>query len=101
MKIPEVVTLFDVDNTLLDNDQVIRDLRRHLRRAGGVTSERRYFQIFENLRAKLGYADYLGALQRYRLEYPSDPYVLRISTFLIDYPFAERLFPGALEAIRF
>ena len=97
---PELITLFDVDNTLLDNDRVESDLRRHVRRSFGRAAERRYFEIFEELRSELGYADYLGALQRYRLEHPGDPYLLRMSSYLIGYPFAKRLYPGALEAIR-
>jgi FMN phosphatase YigB (HAD superfamily) len=93
------VFLFDVDNTLLDNDHVTRDLRRHLSAAFGEKSERRYWAIFEEIRVQLGYADYLGALQRYRVEHPYDPQLLRVSSFLIDYPFANRLYPGSLDAI--
>ena len=95
----EVVFLFDVDNTLLDNDHITRDLRRHLVTEFGEECERRYWAIFEEIRAELGYADYLGALQRYRVEHPRDPHLLRVSSFLIDYPFANRLFPGSLDAI--
>jgi FMN phosphatase YigB (HAD superfamily) len=93
------VFLFDVDNTLLDNDAVQDDLSAHLEREVGLVSRDRYWQIFEQLRAELGYADYLGALQRYRLEHQDDPQVLRISFFLLDYPFSERLYPGALAAL--
>jgi FMN phosphatase YigB (HAD superfamily) len=100
MKPSKCITLFDVDNTLLNNDRLVKDLRRHLRRSFGTASERRYFEIFEDLRSELGYTDYLGALQRYRLEHPGDPYLLRMSSYLIDYPFAKRLYPGALETIR-
>ena len=75
----DVVYLVDVDNTLLDNDAVIVDLRAHLRDAFGVECERRYWEIFEGLRRELGYADYLGALQRYRVENPRDSRLLRIS----------------------
>jgi FMN phosphatase YigB (HAD superfamily) len=95
-----VVFLFDVDNTLLDNDHVTRDLQRHLSAAFGEKSEQRYWAIFEEIRAELGYADYLGALQRYRVEQPGDPQLLRVSSFLIDYPFANRLYPGSLDAIQ-
>jgi FMN phosphatase YigB (HAD superfamily) len=95
-----VVFLFDVDNTLLDNDQVTADLGQHLQSEVGAQGARRYWAIFEELRAKLGYADYLGALQRYRLEYPHDLRVLTVSYFLINYPFANRLFPNSLDAIR-
>jgi FMN phosphatase YigB (HAD superfamily) len=93
------VFLFDVDNTLLDNDAVQEDLSAHLERQFGSGSRDRYWAIFEELRAELGYADYLGALQRYRLEDLDDPHVMRISSFLVDYPFAQRLYPGALAAL--
>jgi FMN phosphatase YigB (HAD superfamily) len=101
-----VVFLLDVDNTLLDNDRIIADLKRHLAQAFGtdtpaLRAERtdRYWAIFEKRRAELGYADYLGALQRYRAENPRDPDFLQISSFLLDYPFADRLFPGSLAVI--
>jgi FMN phosphatase YigB (HAD superfamily) len=94
-----VVFLFDVDNTLLDNDRVTADLRRHLEREVGPERAARYWAIFEELRAELGYADYLGALQRYRGEYPRDPHLLTVSSFLINYPFANRLFPNALDVL--
>jgi FMN phosphatase YigB (HAD superfamily) len=95
----KVVFLFDVDNTLLDNDRVEDDLRHHLEKEFGAESRERYFAIFEELRSELGYADYLGALQRYRLEDLCDPRILRMSSFLVDYPFADRLYPGALDVI--
>ena len=94
-----VVYLLDVDNTLLDNDRVVADLMRHLDRIVGHDSERRYWDIFERLREKLGYADYLGALQSYRVEQPRDPNILKASSFLINYPFANRLFPNSLDVI--
>ncbi len=94
-----IAFLFDVDNTLLDNDHVIADLQRHLEREVGAERARRYWSIFEQLRTELGYADYLGALQRYRGEYPRDPGILTVSRFLLNYPFADRLFPRALEVI--
>jgi FMN phosphatase YigB (HAD superfamily) len=102
MSAPEdgIVFLFDCDNTLLDNDRVHDDLDAHLRGLFGAEAGDRYWRIFEELRASLGYADYLGALQRLRLEMPSDPRVLQVSGFLLDYPFAERLYPGALDAVR-
>jgi hypothetical protein len=96
----DAVFLFDVDNTLLDNDRVQADLRAHLTQAHGEAASRRYWELFEELRAELGYADYLGALQRYRLEALHDPRVLRIASWLADYPFADRLYPGALDAVR-
>ncbi|HEX9108167.1 MAG TPA: HAD family hydrolase [Longimicrobiales bacterium] len=95
------VFLFDVDNTLLDNDRVAADLRQHLEATVGHERQERYWSAFEKLRAELGYADYLGALQRYRIDYPHDPNLLAVSHFLLEYPFAERLYPGALEAVRY
>ena len=94
-----VVTLLDVDNTLLDNDAVHRDLSEHLERQFGAVSRDRDWAIFESLRNELGSADYLGALQRYRSEAPNDSRLLLMSGYLMDYPFAGRLFPGALGAI--
>ena len=96
----DVVFLFDVDNTLLDNDEVQADLRDHLARHFGTKARDRYWELFEQLRDELGYADYLGALERYRVEELHDPGVLRIANWLVDYPFADRLYPGALEAVR-
>ena len=93
------VYLLDVDNTLLDNDAVAADLRQYLTSAFGEASQQQYWRFFEELRSEVGYADYLGALQRFRLEHPVDPQVLAISRYLIDYPFADRLYPGALELI--
>jgi FMN phosphatase YigB (HAD superfamily) len=94
-----VVFLFDVDNTLLDNDQVEKDLRLHIEREFGPETRDRYFAIFEELRAELGYADYLGALQRYRLEDICDPRLLQMSSFLVEYPFANRLYPASLDVL--
>lgn len=91
--------LFDVDNTLLDNDRVAADLKDHLDKEVGSEGERRYWTLFEELRSELGYADYLGALQRYRAEYPRDTHVLAVSHFLLEYPFANRLFPNSLDAV--
>ncbi|HEX7288605.1 MAG TPA: HAD family hydrolase [Candidatus Angelobacter sp.] len=96
---PNLVFLFDVDNTLLDNDRVTADLKRHLEKQVGVEREQRYWDIFEQLRSELGYADYLGALQRYRVENPRDPGLLTVSHFMINYPFATRLYPDSLDAI--
>jgi FMN phosphatase YigB (HAD superfamily) len=98
-KPPEIVFLFDVDNTLLDNDRVQADLSEHLEQAYGAATRDRYWTIFEELRRELGYADYLGALERYRLEAMHRPDVLRMSGWLVDYPFADRLYPGALDAV--
>src|SRR5256712_11235970 len=99
MALKNVVFLFDVDNTLLDNDRVTADLKKHLDREVGPDRAQRYWVIFEQLRAELGYADYLGALQRYRGEYPHDLRLLTVSRFLINYPFANRLYPNSLDAI--
>jgi FMN phosphatase YigB (HAD superfamily) len=95
------VFLFDVDNTLLDNDRVAEDLKRHLASKVGEASEQRYWEIFEQLRAELGYADYLGALQRYRVERPRDPKLLEVSYFMVNYPFANRLYPESLDAVEY
>jgi FMN phosphatase YigB (HAD superfamily) len=84
---------------LLDNDRVIADLMRHLEREVGEERQRRYWAIFEQLRAELGYADYLGALQRYRVEHPRDPHLLLVSSFLVNYPFANRLYPNSLDLV--
>ncbi len=94
-----IVFLFDVDNTLLDNDRVSADMRKSLDREVGPERSKRYWEIFEGLRLELGYADYLGALQRYRMENPRESHVLAVSTFLVNYPFANRLFPGSLDAV--
>jgi hypothetical protein len=96
---PKTVFLFDVDNTLLDNDHVTADLKRHLEQQVGPERQQHYWDFFEQIRTELGYADYLGALQRYRLEYPRDPSLLTVSHFLINYPFATRLYPDSLDAI--
>ncbi len=96
----DLVFLIDLDNTLLDNDHVQADLSHHLATTYGPEARDRYWQIFEELRSELGYADYLGALQRYRRESMHDPRVLRIAPWLSDYPFAERLYEDALEVVR-
>ena len=99
----DVVFLVDVDNTLLDNDCIVADLRDHLIQEFGVASSGRYWTLFEKLRDELGYADYLGALQLYRKEVEGlglqAQSLLQMSSFLVDYPFQDRVYPGALEAI--
>ena len=95
----QIVFLFDIDNTLLDNDRVTADLKRHLKQEVGHERHERYWTIFEELRGELGYADYLGALQRYRIEHPHDPHLLTVSRFLLNYPFANRLFPNSLDVL--
>jgi FMN phosphatase YigB (HAD superfamily) len=99
MNLHETVFLFDVDNTLLDNDKVTSDLKKFLEREVGQERNAAYWKIFETLRAELGYADYLGALQRYRTEFPYDSHLLTVSTYLVNYPFANRLFPNSLDVI--
>ena len=94
-----LVFLFDVDNTLLDNDHVIADLKRYLQERVGPARQQSYWDIFEQLRSELGYADYLGALQRYRIKYPCDPELLTVSHFMINYPFATRLYPDSLDVV--
>jgi FMN phosphatase YigB (HAD superfamily) len=95
----DTVFLFDVDNTLLNNDAIQDEFGAHLESEFGRPARERYWAIFETLRSELGYADYLGALQRYRMEDPDDLHLLRMSGFLIDYPFESRLYPGALKAV--
>lgn len=97
----KVVFLIDVDNTLLDNDRVAEDLKRHLTRAVGAERQQRYWALFEQLRQELGYADYLGALQRYRVEHQHEPHLLEVSLYLNNYPFANRLYPGSLDALEY
>ena len=95
-----LVVLFDVDNTLLDNDRIQQDLRDEIASRFGEQARDRYWSLLEQLREELGYVDYLGALERYRLERLHDPRVLALSGWLVDYPFAERLYPGAVEVLR-
>jgi FMN phosphatase YigB (HAD superfamily) len=97
---PRVVFLFDVDNTLVDNDRVQAHLKEHLAQTYGPATRDRYWDILEELREELGYVDYLGALERYRVEALHRPEVLRMSSWLVDYPFADRLYPGALDAVK-
>jgi hypothetical protein len=95
----QTVFLVDVDNTLLDNDHIQTDLKRHLEREFGAASRDRYWAILEQLFNELGYRDYLGALQRFRVEHPKDIHLLSMSSYLVDYPFANRLYPGALDVL--
>ena len=94
-----VVFLVDVDNTLLDNDHIQDDLKRHLEREFGALCRDRYWGILEALFVELGYRDYLGALQRYRTEHPHDVHLMAMSSYLVDYPFANRLYPGSLDVL--
>src|SRR5438045_5400454 len=93
------VFLVDIDNTLLDNDHIQAELKRHLEREFGAACRDRYWAILEQLFSDLGYRDYLGALQRYRVEHPKDIHLLSMSSYLVDYPFANRLYPGALDVL--
>jgi FMN phosphatase YigB (HAD superfamily) len=95
-----IVFLVDVDNTLIDNDAIQQDLKEHLERVYGPASRVRYWKILEDLFAELGYRDYIGALQRYRVEHPLEVELLAMSSFLVDYPFGDRLFPGALAVLQ-
>jgi FMN phosphatase YigB (HAD superfamily) len=94
-----VVFLVDVDNTLLDNDRIQDDLKRHLEQEFGAACRERYWSILEQLFAELGYRDYLGALQRYRVENEHNPRLLSMSSYLVDYPFANRLYPNSLAVL--
>ncbi len=96
-----LVFLFDVDNTLLNNDHVTAGLKNHLEKQVGPERQQRYWEIFEHLRSELGYADYLGALQRYRIENPHEPSLLAVSHFMTNYPFATRLYPDSLDAVEY
>ncbi|MGX9428052.1 MULTISPECIES: HAD family hydrolase [Bradyrhizobium] len=95
----QVVFLVDVDNTLLDNDHIQADIKAHLERQYGAACRDRYWAILDDLFVELGYRDYLGALQRYRVEHPQDMHLLSMSSFLVDYPFANRLYPGSLDVL--
>ena len=100
MTLPDpIVFLVDVDNTLLNNDHIQDDLKRHLEREFGAACRDRYWAILEQLFTDLGYRDYLGALQRFRVEHPRDAHLLSMSSFLVDYPFANRLYPGSLDVL--
>jgi hypothetical protein len=98
-ELSDTVFLIDADNTLIDNDRVLRDLRHYFTRELGVESRERYIDILRQLWDELGYRDYLGALQRYRIEHPYDLHVVRVSSWLVDYPFDKRLYPDALEVV--
>lgn len=95
-----IVFLVDVDNTLVDNDGIQQDLKDHLERTYGVAARERYWKILEDLMVELGYRDYIGALQRFRVEHPREIELLAMSSFLMDYPFAKRLYPDALAVLK-
>jgi FMN phosphatase YigB (HAD superfamily) len=95
-----LVFLVDVDNTLVDNDGIQQDLKDHLERTYGVAARDRYWRILEDLMVELGYRDYIGALQNFRVEHPREVELLAMSSYLMDYPFAERVYPNALEVLK-
>ena len=99
-EVADLVILIDVDNTLVDNDRIQADMGEYMVSMYGAKVRDRYWAIFEKIRSELGYADYLGALERYRIEAMHDPRILRMANWLVDYPFADRLYPGALDAVR-
>ena len=94
-----VVFLLDVDNTLLDNDRFGADLGARLEQAFGADQRDRYWSIYSALREELSYADYLAALEKFRVGLDDDPELLQMSSFILEYPFADRLYPRALEVI--
>lgn len=96
-----LVFLFDVDNTLLDTDRVTADLHHFLAQQIGPDEREFYFALFEQIRNELGYADYLGALQQYRHVHPEHTEIMHVSLYLLNYHFANRLFPGSLDAIEY
>jgi FMN phosphatase YigB (HAD superfamily) len=95
-----IVFLVDVDNTLVDNDGIQQDLKDHLEQTYGVAARDRYWRILEDLMVELGYRDYIGALQNFRVEHPREIELLAMSSYLMDYPFAERLYPNALGVLK-
>jgi FMN phosphatase YigB (HAD superfamily) len=99
-RLDPIIFLIDVDNTLLDNDGIQQDLKDHLERVYGRDARDRYWKILEDLFTELGYRDYLGALQRFRVEHPREVELLSMSAYLIDYPFAGRMFPSALKVLK-
>jgi FMN phosphatase YigB (HAD superfamily) len=100
MRMNPIVFLIDVDNTLVDNDGIQQDLKDHLEQTYGVAARDRYWRILEDLMVELGYRDYIGALQNFRVEHPREIELLAMSSFLMDYPFAGRLYPKALEVLK-
>jgi FMN phosphatase YigB (HAD superfamily) len=96
----DIVFLFDVDNTLLDNDRVQADLDAHLSHFYGKEVRDRFWEIFEKRSSELGYSDYLGALEQYRLEAIHHPKVLRMANWMVDYPFHDRLYPDAIAVVK-
>jgi FMN phosphatase YigB (HAD superfamily) len=95
-----LVFLVDVDNTLVDNDGIQQDLKDHLEQTYGVAARDRYWRILEDLMVELGYRDYIGALQNFRVEHPREVELLAMSSYLMDYPFAERVYPNALDVLK-
>lgn len=99
MTLNPIVFLVDVDDTLLENDHIQDDLKRYIEREFGAACRDRFWAIQEELFNELGYRDYLGALQRFRVEYPYEPHLVSAASYLVDYPFANRLYPGALDVL--
>ena len=95
----KIVFLVDVDDTLLANDRIQEDLQQHIERQFGRKNRDRFWAIQEQLFDELGYRDYLGALQRFRVEHPYEPHLITAANYLVDYPFANRLYPGALDVL--
>jgi len=94
-----IVFLVDVDDTLLENDRIQDDLKRYIERQFGSECRDRFWAIQEQLFKELGYRDYLGALQRFRVEHPYEPHLVSAASYLVDYPFANRLYPGSLDVL--
>jgi FMN phosphatase YigB (HAD superfamily) len=95
----KIVFLVDVDNTLLDNDRIQNDLQRYIGRKFGPKCRDRFWTIQEDLFQKLGYRDYFEAFQLFRVEHPYEPHLVTAADYLVDYPFARRLYPRALEVL--
>jgi FMN phosphatase YigB (HAD superfamily) len=95
----DTVYLLDVDNTLLDNDRFSADLDAHLVRALGVEGRARYRGLYRSVREQRGYADYLEPLQQMRRDFEADPDLLQVSGFLLDYPFADRVYPDVPQML--
>jgi len=95
-----VVILVDIDNTLLDNDRIQEDFKRRIEREMGTAARDRYWTIVERLFTDLGYRDYIGALQEFRVGQPQDMRLFAFSRYVVDYPFADVLYPRALDVLK-
>ena len=94
-----VTFLVDVDNTLLDNDGIRADFEAHLLSAYGEAAREAYWTIQERRFAELGFRDYLGAVEEWWTDARRDPALLAFSEFILEYPYAERLYPDALDVV--